>query len=498
MDEDLLQDLEELGDDNVEIKEEEDDDDFDIDEDVMDEDGKDEKEPIRSAAPGDDVFSVAKLTSSRNFKEIMKQIKQFSSAPRLPAHSSGPVEDDPEYTWIVQANGITVDVDNEMLVVHKYIRDHYAPRFPELESLIPNPIDYARTVKLIGNEMDLSTLDLKSFLPSATIMVLTVTATTTNGRPIPEDALHSVNEACDMLLELEHAKRTILEYVESRMTFIAPNLSALVGSNIAAKLMGLSGGVTGLSKIPACNIIVLGKVNKLNTGLSSVTQQKHHGMIYQVDMIASVPQEWKRKAARRLAAKVALCARIDQGRQSPDGAAGREYRVKVQKEIDLLMQPPPGKAIKALPVPDEGPKKRRGGKRYRKAKDRLIQTELSKAANRMQFGVAEEEIGYHTGSTKGLGLIGGQTGRIRTAQADARVKIGVAKKHQKQWMNSSSATSGLSSSVAFTPVKGIELENPEAASQRIKDVNDRYFGSTTFLKRPAQNEVDVSKKPRIQ
>lgn len=87
------------------------------------------------------------------------------------------------------------------------------------------------------------------------------------------------------------------------MSFIAPNLSALVGSNIAAKLMGLSGGVTGLSKIPASNVIVLGKVNKLNTGMSAVTQQKHQGLIYMADLVANVPQEWKRKAARRLAGK---------------------------------------------------------------------------------------------------------------------------------------------------------------------------------------------------
>lgn len=31
----------------------------------------------------------------------------------------GPVEEDPEYKLIVQANNLTVDIDNEILVVHK-------------------------------------------------------------------------------------------------------------------------------------------------------------------------------------------------------------------------------------------------------------------------------------------------------------------------------------------------------------------------------------------
>jgi U4/U6 small nuclear ribonucleoprotein PRP31 len=40
---------------------------------------------------------------------------------------------------------------------------------------------------------------------------------------------------------------------------------------------------------------------------------------------------------------------------------------------------------------------------------------------------------------------------------------------------SSGGTSGLSSSLAFTPVQGIELENPEARAQKLKDLNRRYF-----------------------
>jgi hypothetical protein len=31
----------------------------------------------------------------------------------------GPVEEDPEYKLIVQANNLTVDIDSEILVVHK-------------------------------------------------------------------------------------------------------------------------------------------------------------------------------------------------------------------------------------------------------------------------------------------------------------------------------------------------------------------------------------------
>lgn len=38
-----------------------------------------------------------------------------------------------------------------------------------------------------------------------------------------------IDEACDMAVELNNFKQKIYEYVESRMTFIAPNLSTIVG-----------------------------------------------------------------------------------------------------------------------------------------------------------------------------------------------------------------------------------------------------------------------------
>jgi U4/U6 small nuclear ribonucleoprotein PRP31 len=46
---------------------------------------------------------------------------------------------------------------------------------------VQHPIDYARVVQRIGNEMDLTTIDLEDLLPAASVMVVTVTATTTAG-----------------------------------------------------------------------------------------------------------------------------------------------------------------------------------------------------------------------------------------------------------------------------------------------------------------------------
>ena len=45
------------------------------------------------------------------------------------------------------------------------------------------------------------------------------------------------------------------------------------------------------------------------------------------------------------------------------GSYGETLREKIEKHIDRLAAPPPSKIVKALPIPGDGPKKRRGGKR---------------------------------------------------------------------------------------------------------------------------------------
>lgn len=46
---------------------------------------------------------------------------------------------------------------------------------------------------------------------------------------LTDKELAEINEACDMAADLNNFKAKIYEYVESRMAFIAPNLTAIVG-----------------------------------------------------------------------------------------------------------------------------------------------------------------------------------------------------------------------------------------------------------------------------
>lgn len=62
------------------------------------------------------------------------------------------------------------------------------------------------------------------------------------------------------------------------------------------------------------------------------------------------------------------------------------FREDILKKLAKAQEPPPAKLQKALPAPDMNTKKKRGGKRVRKMKDRYTMSETRKAANRVGFG----------------------------------------------------------------------------------------------------------------
>ncbi|XP_062617634.1 U4/U6 small nuclear ribonucleoprotein Prp31-like [Saccostrea cucullata] len=447
------------------------------------------------------VKHIAKLRDGPDLARIMTEIKKYAGQPRR-EKVAGPVEADPEYQLIVEANNITVEIDNEINVIHKFTRDHYSKRFPELESLVPTPLEYIRTVQELGNnilENSKSNEVLQEILTPATIMVVSVTASTTQGSELSPEELAVVNEACKMAVDLTECKAKIFEYVESRMSFIAPNLSIIVGASIAAKLMGIAGGLTNLSKMPACNIQILGAQKRTLSGFSTAAVLPHTGHVYYSEIVQKTPPDLRKKAARLVAAKCTLAARVDSFHESVDGAIGDSLRAEIEQKLDKLQEPPPVKTVKPLPAPIEQSRKRRGGRRARKMKERLGLTEVRKAANRMNFGEIEEDA-YQDDLGFSLGALGkSQSGKIRGPVVDSKTKARISKtlqaKVQKQnnvWGGSTTVKrqiAGTASSVAFTPLQGLEIVNPQAAERKVQAANAKYFSSTAGFHKLKKEET---------
>jgi U4/U6 small nuclear ribonucleoprotein PRP31 len=108
----------------------------------------------------------------------------------------------------------------------QFIRDHYAPKFPELEQLVAEPSLYIRSVRVLANHevsvslylfygnliifvQDPTKVDLAGVLPSAVVMSVLVTATTTAGQPLSEHSWAMVQQACDLADHLEEVRKKV-------------------------------------------------------------------------------------------------------------------------------------------------------------------------------------------------------------------------------------------------------------------------------------------------
>merc|ERR1719203_2556628 len=232
------------------------------------EDEEDEDDDLDMLAEDTTQRGAASLLASDRMTQLMDRIEELMVETDEPEDEA---EQEEGVLMIMQCNEMVVDVDNEIEAISKSIRDEYAKRFPELESLILNPLDYARVVLKLGNETDLTQVDLTGILPSATIMVVTVTASTTVGTQLPPQTLATVTDSCEQVLQLSDNKQKMLAFVESRMNSVAPNVSAIVGTTIAAKLVGAAGGLNKLAEMPSTVLQILGSKKKTLGGMSTTS-----------------------------------------------------------------------------------------------------------------------------------------------------------------------------------------------------------------------------------
>jgi len=442
-------------------------------------DEKDDDIEAKALGIGEKPLQVVRSERLRIFLQLVNEKVQSGRAETL-----SPIESEEEYQLIVRANKFSAEIEDEINELHKRIKEIYGKKFPELESIIFTPADYVKVVKAIGNATDISGVNLQGILTPTIIMTINMTASVSLTKLLPPEVLAEVLQGCDDVLSLEDSKTQILAFVESRMQYIAPNLSALLGPNIAAKLMAAAGGLDRLSRIAACNMQILGAKKKHSAGFSSSSTLPHTGFLFYSAIVQQAPMDLRMKASRVLAGRVALCSRMDYFHEEQAGAQGQLYKEEILKKIEKWQEPPPPKQIKPLTAPILIPKKKRGGKRARKIKEKTAMTEIRKFQNRMKFGEPEPEF-RETG--KGFGMLGlDGTGAVRLTKSKQQLKV--SKKMMKGVQSNRPFQSGLATSLAFTPVQGIELEDPNARAEKSR-THERYFSITAPL--------TDRKKPRV-
>lgn len=436
---------------------------------------------------------------------------------------------------ILDSNRFLGRLAEEAIGAHSDLAGLYRSRFPELEEAVSDPGQYLRAVLTIdfggvgagagvtssskaGDDDNETTtapfplaavntvaaLDLarhsdalSEFLAPQQVLTLTVAASTTSGRPFTsQQQRERVRQAATYLEQVLKVQAELQAFVAARLAILAPNCCALVGPDVTAKVLALGGGsLHELSRIPSSNLQILGQnLRGANHGgqrsnLSAHAPKAHEGVLAGCDLVQSLPRIYQHKALKMVAAKFALAVRCDmtlQGATDPV-SSGLAFRRQLEEKFQKLLEPARAPTLKALPKPDLTIKKKRGGKRVRRMKEKYEETALMKQANTRAFSAATGEYGDDAmGFTRGLldtsEGVSGVALRKNLDKKQVRVANTKASRKRAAQMSvqnpaaSTSSYSGLATSIVFTPSQGMELVNPTTRSDRVEAANHKWFG----------------------
>jgi len=261
----------------------------------------------------------------------------------------------------IQAIRAIDDIDKTLNLFAARLREWYSIHFPELDDIVRDHCEYAKIVAYIGSR-DAMTVEAltKIGVPEGRAKRIVEMASKSIGAELSEMDLKVIQRVANIWLDLYNLRRDLTDYISQVMKEIAPNITALVGPLLGARLLSLAGSLEELAKLPASTIQVLGAEKALFRALRTGGKPPKHGVIFQFPEIRRAPRWQRGKIARALATKLAIAARVDffTGRY-----IGDELKKKLMErieEIKKLYPKPPKREKEARPRrrPRRGRRKR--------------------------------------------------------------------------------------------------------------------------------------------
>jgi len=275
-------------------------------------------------------LKVGFVKQPQKLRELIREVSV--ELTRLRVRKAGEKRD----LMVAQAILSIDDLDKTANLFMGRIREWYGLHFPELDRMIEKHETYARLVLNLGKRLDFTTESLeREGLPANKVAQIVGTAENSMGAELTETDIEQIQALCKQTLELYNLRHALQNYADSTVGEVAPNIQALVGSLLAARLIALAGGLTNLAKMPSSTIQVLGAEKALFRALKTGTRPPKHGVIFQ-DALIHDAKKWQRgKMSRALSGKLAIAARTDafSGRYIGDSLkADLEKRVAEIKE----------------------------------------------------------------------------------------------------------------------------------------------------------------------
>jgi nucleolar protein 56 len=148
---------------------------------------------------------------------------------------------------------------------------------------------------------------------------------------IEHDGLREMNAGVQTILAV---REQLKEHLEKQMRATLPNVTAVAGSIIGAKLLAAAGSKERLANFPSTTVQLLGAEQALFRHLRNKNAlPPKYGILFNHPLVQAAAYKHKGKVARTLANNISIAARVD----NHNGEfVGEELRKKVERQIHAL------------------------------------------------------------------------------------------------------------------------------------------------------------------
>merc|ERR1719272_500953 len=158
------------------------------------------------------------------------------------------------------------------------------------------------------------------------------------GQDIVEMDMQNIDRFAGEVVALFTMRKTLHEYLKVKMDLVAPNLSALIGEIVGARLISHAGSLTNLAKYPASTVQILGAEKALFRALKTRGNTPKYGLIFHSTFIGRAQAKNKGRISRYLANKCSIASRIDCFSDEATTIFGEKLKDQVEERLAFLTE----------------------------------------------------------------------------------------------------------------------------------------------------------------
>ncbi|MEM2553779.1 MAG: C/D box methylation guide ribonucleoprotein complex aNOP56 subunit [Nitrososphaerota archaeon] len=245
---------------------------------------------------------------------------------------------------IVHGVNVIEDLNKQINLIYTRCREWYGIHFPELQDFVKEPEEYLKIISKIGSRNNINEEKLLEVIGKHKYFNEIInTAKKSIGIELNKEDEDQIRNLAEEGLRLISLRNKMEDYLASLMEYEAPNIVAVTGPILGAKLIALAGGLEKLAMLPASTIQIIGAEKALFRFLRTKKGAPKHGVIFQHPYVHTAPKWQRGKIARALAAKISIAAKID---YFSGEYRGSELREMLEKRIKEIKQKYPKPEIK--------------------------------------------------------------------------------------------------------------------------------------------------------